>query len=1226
MQGLRGMTWNCEGFGDTAKHLFVQESIRDYRLDFIALLEAGRSNFTVQFLRHISGGRDFSWFCLPPHGRSGGILVGINNLFLQVKKVTTGDFCVKLHLRSKSDGFEWVFIPVYGAAQEVHKPEFLSELVRMCEAEPLPMLLGGDFNILRRPEEKNNANFNPRWPCIFNAIIDHLDLREIALSGRQFTWANRRATPTFEKLDRVLASVDWEQKFPLSSVRALSRSGSDHTPLLIDSGVDAHLGNKSDFSFELAWLSQDGFDDLICREWNSISSGHSPIDTWQRKIRHLRRFLRGWAKNISGKYKIEKEKFLAIIDELDIKAESVPLSLNERERLRNANDGICNLRRMEEAKWSQRAKVKHVQEGGSNTKYFHLIANGKHRKKKIFQLEQDEGTIVGKDNLKTYITEYYKNLFGPPPSNHFSMNEDGIADIPRISAEENEILSAEFSEKEIHDAIFQMERNKAPGPDGFPAEFYQRFWEVMKHDIMALFQQLFLGTLPLFKLNFGVITLLPKKENAVMIQQYRPICLLNVSFKLFTKVATNRISSLASKIIKPTQTAFLPGRNILEGVVVLHEAIHELHRKKLDGVLFKIDFEKAYDKVKWSFLQQTMRMKGFDPRWCAWIRDFTEGGSVGVKVNDDIGHYFQTRKGLRQGDPLSPILFNLVGDMLAIMIARAHESGHIGCLIPDLVEGGISILQYADDTILFMEHDLAKAVNMKLILCIFEQLSGLKINFHKSEIFCFGNAKSEEHRYKQIMGCEAGTLPFRYLGIPIHFRKLTNAEWVTVENRFAEKLGCWKGKLLSYGDRLVLINSVLTSLPMFMLSFLEIPIGVRKRLDFYRSRFFWQSDENKKKYRLAKWNIICRPKDQGGLGIEVLELKNKCLLSKWLYKLLHEQGVWQELLHNKYLSSKTLSQVEAKPTDSQFWKGLMRVKDDFFARGHFVLGDGSSVRFWEDKWLDSLSFADRYPNLYNIVQRKHVLVADVLSQVPLNISFRRALTGIKWTEWIHLCQRLFDIQLSQDRDRFIWDLAATGTFSVKSMYSDYMNDHVGFSRKYLWKLKIPLKIKIFMWFLNSKVLLTKDNLAKRNWDGCTKCCYCDSMETVEHLFIHCPFAKIIWRMIYFAFNIHPPANITIMFGNWLNGVDKDNKLRIRIGMAALCWSMWNCRNDIIFNRSKGFNFLQVIHMSAYWIQLWSLLLPVDRRECMVTGCNRLLMVVQDFYNRAGWQHFRRLDV
>jgi hypothetical protein len=149
-----------------------------------------------------------------------------------------------------------------------------------------------------------------------------------------------------------------------------------------------------------------------------------------------------------------------------------------------------------------------------------------------------------------------------------------------------------------------------------------------------------------------------------------------------------------------------------------------------------------------------------------------------------------------------------------------------------------------------------------------------------------------EEEYKQIFGCKASSLPFWYLGIPIHYRRLLNKEWNPVENRFEKKLGCWLGKLLSYGDRLILINLVLTSLPMFMLSFLEIPKGVQKRLDFYCSRFFWQSDEHKRKYRLTKWNIICRPKDQGGLGIEVLDIKNKCLLSKWLFKILHEEGVW----------------------------------------------------------------------------------------------------------------------------------------------------------------------------------------------------------------------------------------------------------------------------------------------------------------------------------------------
>ncbi|XP_024310192.1 uncharacterized protein LOC112268600 [Brachypodium distachyon] len=451
---MKGLFWNSEGLRDPAKHRLIQENIHEQQLDFIALFETGRSNFTGPFLKHLASGLAYEWYVLPPHGRSGGILVGFNTINLQVKRVDTGDYCIKFHLRSKFDGFEWVLVPVYGAAQNIHKSDFLAELVRICESEPLPLVVGGDFNIIRRQEEKNNDNFNARWPFIFNAIIESLDLREIVLSGRQYTWASRRDIPTYEKLDRVLTSVDWEQKFPLVTVHALTRASSDHTPLLLDSGDQAHPGNKAQFLFELSWLRQEGFYEIVAAEWAVCRGGSSPIERWQNKIRHLRRFLRGWAKNQSGLYKKERDRLLHIIDTLDVKAESSPLSATERDALRDANDFVSKLRRDEESKWAQRAKVKYVQEGGSNAKEIHLVANGKHRKKKIFQLEQDEGIIVGQDNLRVFITDYYKKLFGTLVSNSFSLMEENLQGITLVTLDENNILVADFTEKEVHDSIF----------------------------------------------------------------------------------------------------------------------------------------------------------------------------------------------------------------------------------------------------------------------------------------------------------------------------------------------------------------------------------------------------------------------------------------------------------------------------------------------------------------------------------------------------------------------------------------------------------------------------------------------------------------------------------------------------------------------------------------------------------------------------------------------------
>lgn len=444
------------------------------------------------------------------------------------------------------------------------------------------------------------------------------------------------------------------------------------------------------------------------------------------------------------------------------------------------------------------------------------------------------------------------------------------------------------------------------------------------------------------------------------------------------------------------------GRNILEGVAILHETIHELHRKRLSGVILKIYFEKAYDKVKWPFLFQTLRMKGFAPKWISWVRSFIMGGSVAVNVNDDVGKFFQTKKGLRQVDPLPPILFNIVADMLAILINRAKEHGQVSGVVPHLIDGGLSILQYADDTIIFMENDLEKARNMKLLLGAFEQISGLKINFHKSEVLCFGDAQDSLESYLELFGCKHGDFPLKYLGLPIHFKKLRNSDWKIIEERVEKRLASWKGKHLSIGGRLTLINSVLNSLPLYMMSFFAIPKGVLRKLDYFRSRFFWQGDKSKKKYRLARWTILCQPKDQGGLGIHDLNIKNTTLLSKWLFKLLTSDDTWQQLIRNKYLGSKPLVEVDWKTGDSHFLYSLMKVKQDFLCFGTFKIKNGSHVRFWEDTWLGGQGLKDQYPRLYNITRAKFKTIVEVLTNNETIFSWRRTLFGSRLTEWNEL--------------------------------------------------------------------------------------------------------------------------------------------------------------------------------------------------------------------------------
>jgi hypothetical protein len=169
---------------------------------------------------------------------------------------------------------------VYGPAQPAYKESYLSDLVCMCSHENLSLIVGGDYNILRHSSKKNNTNYDARWSFLFNAVIDDLNLRELKKFGRKFTWPNNLASPTFEKLDRILVTTEWEEKFPLAMVRALTREISYHTPLLLNTGESTNAHTHHMFKFELGWLLHDGFIDMIRDLWSNMTTGHTPMERW----------------------------------------------------------------------------------------------------------------------------------------------------------------------------------------------------------------------------------------------------------------------------------------------------------------------------------------------------------------------------------------------------------------------------------------------------------------------------------------------------------------------------------------------------------------------------------------------------------------------------------------------------------------------------------------------------------------------------------------------------------------------------------------------------------------------------------------------------------------------------------------------------------------------------------------------------------------------------------
>lgn len=325
----------------------------------------------------------------------------------------------------------------------------------------------------------------------------------------------------------------------------------------------------------------------------------------------------------------------------------------------------------EETHWHQFSSGRWLLKGDNNTGFFHKVANGRRRKNSMVSLECGSVVIEGTKNLLPHATNYYRELFGPAPGNICQIDASLWSQDENIMPEDNEYLTRPFSLEEIKTTLFAMKPNRAPGPDNIPAEFYQHCWDVVSPELFNLFEWFYEGKLDVQRLNYGVITLLPKSAEANRIQQYRPICLLRCPYKLITKVMDLRAAKVANKIFSIQQNAFIKGRHIVDGILSLHEVLHYTHIKKDVGVIFKIDFEKAYDKVNWEFLLDCHVKRGFNSKWCGWVAQILRNGTVSVKINDEVGPYIQSAKGVRQGDPHSPFLFNLAADCLTKMVLAA---------------------------------------------------------------------------------------------------------------------------------------------------------------------------------------------------------------------------------------------------------------------------------------------------------------------------------------------------------------------------------------------------------------------------------------------------------------------------------------------------------------------------------------------------------------------------
>ncbi|KAM0834610.1 hypothetical protein ACQ4PT_063479 [Festuca glaucescens] len=562
-----------------------------------------------------------------------------------------------------------------------------------------------------------------------------------------------------------------------------------------------------------------------------------------------------------------------------------------------------------------------------------------------------------------------------------------------------------------------MQPDRAPGPDGFSGGFYQRAWPIIKRDIMAAVLKLFVGDGRGFgKLNGAIITLIPKRLEAVEVGYYRPISLVHSFAKLFSKILANRLRPKMHSLVSMNQSAFIKGRNLHDKFMLVRQLARKINSRKEVGVLLKLDISRAFDSLSWSFLFEVLRHLGFPEIWLRWVAIALRSATTRVLVNGVPGRKIYHARGLRQGDPLSPQLFVLMMEVATCLIRKAVEEelfSPIGNCTP---EQRLSI--YADDVVLFVKPNSMDLMAVREILGIFGEASGLRVNYLKTSATMIRGTILDKEAVGQALHCNIVDFPIRYLGLQLALRPLTKAQWQPMLDAAMHIMPAWQRGMISRPGRLTLVKAVITARPVHHLLVLEVPCWVLEELEKNLRGFFWAGKEKAHGGQcLVAWQNCCKPYEFGGLNIKNMRLQGLALRVRW-----------------QWLS---------KTNPNRPWQGLPMFRDTEAmavcgSLMHIKVGDGRRVLFWRDRWINGRTVEEIAPSLFQAVNTRtknsrtveqalldDTWVADALS----GQSTLGALEGARL--WMEIRTVHRD---TTEPDEFTWPSSIQGQYTAKDTY------------------------------------------------------------------------------------------------------------------------------------------------------------------------------------------------
>ncbi|XP_022558258.1 uncharacterized protein LOC111206163 [Brassica napus] len=936
-------------------------------------------------------------------------------------------------------------------------------------------------------------------------MLNDCGMLEFPFTGDMLSWVGKRAGGSTVRcrLDRAVGNVDWHEKFPHSAVKYMRLWGSDHRPILADILIKPTRRSKK-FKFDKRWLDNEELRQVILEGWKSPDL--PPNVSIMEHISSCRRALCEWRRqnNVNSAKLVEelKEKVEGLYADDNATTEEIAAALKE----------LSYALKAEEMFWKQKSRVFWLREGDRNTKFFHALTKQRRARNKITQLLDENGNIVeDEEGLVAIATSYFRQNF---ESSNPEKIEEALAQVPTtITGDMNANLTAPVSEWEVKLALFAMHPEKAPGPDGMTALFYQKFWDIVKEDLTLMVNKFLFEGVMASGLNDTNICLIPKVTKPNAMAQFRPISLCNVSYKIISKVLCQRLKKVLPGLISETQSAFVAGRQISDNVMIAQEMFHALRTKpsgRNKRMAIKTDMSKAYDRMEWSFIEAVLRKMGFSWTWISWVmRCIT---SVKYKV-------------LMNGEPR-------------------------GNITPEVMK----------------------------VVRRYGKASGQCINFDKSSLL-FGkriNATTRQE-IKDALGIHNEGGMGTYLGIPEDISGSKCKLFAFLKDKLMHRVNGWTGRWLSKGGKEVLIKSILLALPTYVMSTFLLPLEICENLANAIAQFWWSSNPPKRGIHWAKWEKVCLPREEGGIGFRMIHEFNLALLAKQLWRLVQfPDSLVARVLRGRYYRLSSPLRANAVTSPSYVWTSIYAARKLLLLGIRQKIHSGYEVKVWEDPWIPSTPARPAVP--IAPVMHPNMRVSDLIYQ------------GVK--EWdVGLLEnyvhpedipfiRSLAISSTHRRDTFCWDFTRNGQYTVKSGYwvaqnllkvaeeKDVLEPSITKLQAFAWKLKAPTKICHLIWQLLIGHVAVTRNLVRRNMRCDNYCPRCGEVEeTVTHAIFECPPALQVWSLSSTPTgpNIFPLssvyANMDYLFWrkNSIIGPEQD-----RDPYPWIIWYIWKARNEKLF--------------------------------------------------------------